>query len=202
MRQVVAGLLFLVILIQCKAPKPYQFHLPFSKKSEKIHSNKFVPGAEEEDPFFDTLTYFEKEQEKEALYSPEFKAKNLNLGLAGSPSDSSIVPIDPEILKRDTSQLSPRNSTIQKTSSLAQISFFSALATIALFLLPLSYPALGSFLFLAAAASALTTGLIAIQRIRKKNQGGYGMAVFGASIGGLVLSILAILIFYGYVINQ
>jgi hypothetical protein len=190
------------MLTQCKAPRPYQFHLPFSKKSEKSHSNEFIPGAEEEDPFFDTLSYFEKEQEKEALYSPEFKAKNLNLGLAGSPSDSSIVPIDPEILKSDTSQLSPRNSTLQKTSSLAQISFFSAWAAIALFLLPLSYPVLGSFLFLAAAASALTTGLIAIQRIRKKNQSGYGMAVFGASIGGLVLFILTILTLYAYIIDK
>ncbi|WP_416868049.1 MAG: DUF4190 domain-containing protein [Imperialibacter sp.] len=174
----------------------------FSKKSEKFHSNEFIPGAEEEDPFFDTLTYFEKDQEKESLYSPEFKAKNLSLGLAGSASDSSIVPIDPEILKRDTSQLSPRNSTIQKTSSLAQISFFSALATIALFLLPISYPALASFLFLAAAASALTIGLIAIQRIRKENQSGYGMALFGMSIGTLVLSIVALFAFYGYVLNQ
>ncbi|WP_339816229.1 DUF4190 domain-containing protein [uncultured Imperialibacter sp.] len=175
--------------------------MPFSKKSEKSHSNDFIPGAEEEDPFFDTLTYFEKEQEKEALYSPEFKAKNLNLGLAGMPSDSSIVPIDPEILKSDTSQLSPKNSAIQKTSGLAQISFFSALATIALFLLPISYPALASFLFLATAASALTTGLIAIQRIRKKNQSGYGMALFGMSIGTLVLSIVGLLAFYGYVLN-
>jgi heme O synthase-like polyprenyltransferase len=85
---------------------------------------------------------------------------------------------------------------------LAQISFFSALATIALFLLPLPYPILGASLFLAAAASAVTTGLIAIQRIRKKNQSGYGMAVFGMSIGTLVLSIVGLLVLYAYVINK
>ncbi|WOK06703.1 DUF4190 domain-containing protein [Imperialibacter roseus] len=176
--------------------------MPFSKQSEKSHSNDFIPGAEEEDPFFDTLTYFEKEQEKEALYSPEFKAKNLNLGLAGMPSDSSIVPIDPEILKSDTSQLSPKNSAIQKTSGLAQISFFAGIGTILLFLLPLDFPVFGAILFLSSAAMAMITGLIAIRRIVKKNQQGRGMAVFGMSIGTLVLFILTTLTLYAYIIDK
>lgn len=202
--QLVILFICLVLLLGmtcCKAPQPYRFHLPFSKKTEKILSDEFVAGAEEADPFFDSLTYFDNEQEKEILYSPEFKAKNLHLGMAGTSQDTSIVPIDPQILKTDTTILNRRNSTIPETSRLAQVSFLAGIATILLFLAPLSYPTLTTLLFLTAAAVAMAAGLIAMRRIMKKNQKGRGLAMFGVTIGTLVISILAILLLYAYLIR-